>query len=494
MLTFLIIVCHIFKVFPEFQTSGFLPARPILLPHKGPRANLGASLKNRFAKTVSPRLLVIGLLAFSTQAALAQDEDTTCTFTDSATQQVLKECKDFAPCGWVLNRQKNCADITHWVERMKAKLQSKPEDEKIQGMDNEDLREVQTPDVKDTPNFTTRLAELEKKLNEAIRHRPQRVTQEKKGPDSDTIYQGPLDANNNPQGDGVLIDKDGEIKGGTFDGNRINGLGQIIYSSGGSYVGNVSGDKPNGPGIYVATNGVIFDGNFVNGELNGLIRQTAPDGSSRYVIYDHGTMGEQTPFVPAGQKPQATQAMITHLMAIARASASPPPAPPAPPPAPPPAQNTDVASNNDADSNSDQDSDSDNSDDDTGAVLGMLGSVLGAFAGASGGGGADLGPLSGGYSAPAENRPSSTPRHVSNPAYVATGCIKIVPNLYHPEDQDFKNYCGYEVDVGWHSFSPSGRPGDRYSVLPGYSVSVACRSDTGGRLSTVDGVKICEGP
>ena len=445
-------------------------------------------MKITFAKTVLPRLLVLALLAFSSQVALAQDEDlATCTFSDPADQQVLNECNDFAPCAWIKKAQKSCGAVKQWVQKVKATLDRKPEDWKKQGMDNEDLREIETPPVNNTPNFTTRLEDLEKRLTESMRNAARRVTQERKGADSDTIYQGPLDANQNPKGDGVLISQNGEIKGGTFDGDHINGLGQIIYHGGGSYVGTVSGDNPNGPGVYVSKNGVIFDGNFVNGQLNGLIRQTMPDGSSRYVIYDHGTMGEYTPFVPAGQKPKATEVMINHLMAIARASA-PQPAPQAPPPDPPPSQNTDVANNREAVSN----------DDDAGAVLGLFGSVLGAIANASGsGGGSDFGALSGGGSGSGSyesNRPSSQPRHISNPAYVATNCITLVPALNHPEDREWKNGCPFNVETIWHSFSASGQRGDRYTQLPGYTVTLACRTDTGGKLSVVNGVQVCDGP
>jgi hypothetical protein len=87
--------------------------------------------------------------------------------------------------------------------------------------------------------------------------------------DIDSFYVGEVNINNELNGRGILINKQGCKLDGTFENNRFTGNGKYIDEEGNYYEGYFKNKKLEGKGIKRTIKGIIYNGDFIDGIKDG---------------------------------------------------------------------------------------------------------------------------------------------------------------------------------------------------------------------------------
>ena len=87
--------------------------------------------------------------------------------------------------------------------------------------------------------------------------------------DIDSFYVGEVNINNELNGRGILINKQGCKLDGTFEKNKFTGNGKLIDEEGNYYEGNFKNKRLEGKGIKKTIKGIVYNGDFLEGLKDG---------------------------------------------------------------------------------------------------------------------------------------------------------------------------------------------------------------------------------
>ncbi|QEN09304.1 hypothetical protein EXM22_15445 [Oceanispirochaeta crateris] len=162
--------------------------------------------------------------------------------------------------------------------------ESAPESSLQQAMETPSVNEEMTEELPE---------ELEKDLpeNEEAPQIPLNI--EKKLRFKNGLYQGSVNGDNKPEGQGEFWGKDGSRYSGGFHKGEMEGKGNLLHKNGSSYTGDFHKGLPHGEGECLWPDGNRYRGEFFWGEMHGIGSFTWTDGTRFTGLFEHNKSTDQ---------------------------------------------------------------------------------------------------------------------------------------------------------------------------------------------------------
>lgn len=239
-------------------------------------------------------------------------------------------CVAHAACNFVLTRKPDCAQASHYLERMKGNVLEQLTNlftRESKAITANDVYEANVPDIAFSQEWRERFSQVGAKIAAAGT-----ALQSGKSSDGDAwVYQGDV-REGRREGWGIFFWSSGMMYRGQFAQDWRTGLGESASSNGyraiGAYVrnqlngeawvrlpsgaqikGSFADGKLEGAGSYLFPNGNSYSGNFVGGDFNGHGIYRWADGSSFEGNFSNDKMdGAGTFTSPSGEQSARTYA------------------------------------------------------------------------------------------------------------------------------------------------------------------------------------------